>query len=189
MSFDSQLDLKSETNNQRATPNQEILMIGTLEPRKNYIEVLNWFERNHLGRELTIIGRDGWKSRSVKLTLFRLRRNGVKVKWLKRASDRDLQKALKRAHIGICASLDEGYGLPLREFLSLGIPVVASDIAIFHETGDENIAFFRLGDLGSLERAVARTLARGRFTPVTTVFGWQSTYKSLIQILNKTSCQ
>jgi glycosyltransferase involved in cell wall biosynthesis len=184
-SFNSQINLNRNGANQRISSDLEILMIGTVEPRKNYIEVLKWFERNHLGRGLTIIGRDGWKSRDVKLALLKLKCKGVRVKWLKQVSDKDLEAVLEHTDIGLCASLDEGYGLPLREFLNAGIPAVASDIPVFREADNQNIDFFRLGDIESLEKAVAKSLTRGRFTPVTTVNGWQSTYKSLLQALNE----
>ena len=42
----------------------------------------------------------------------------------------------------VSASVDEGYGLPLAESLALGVPVVVSDLAIFHEVAGQGGAYF-----------------------------------------------
>lgn len=40
------------------------------------------------------------------------------------------------------ASLDEGYGLPVAEALTLGVPVVISDIPVFHEVAADGALYF-----------------------------------------------
>lgn len=42
----------------------------------------------------------------------------------------------------VSASVDEGYGLPLAESLALGVPVIVSDLAIFHEVAGEGALYF-----------------------------------------------
>lgn len=50
-----------------------------------------------------------------------------------RCSDEDLACYLSGAKALIFPSFDEGYGLPLIEALSLGIPVIAGNLPVFHE--------------------------------------------------------
>lgn len=48
-------------------------------------------------------------------------------------SDEEYAQLLADEAMLVSASLSEGFGLPLAEALTLGVPVVASDLAIFHE--------------------------------------------------------
>jgi glycosyltransferase involved in cell wall biosynthesis len=50
-------------------------------------------------------------------------------------SDADYANLLERAHALVHASLDEGFGIPLVEAMSVGTPIVVSDIPIFREIG------------------------------------------------------
>ena len=48
---------------------------------------------------------------------------------------RDYARLLEGAHALVHASLDEGFGIPLVEAMSVGTPIVVSDIPIFREIG------------------------------------------------------
>jgi glycosyltransferase involved in cell wall biosynthesis len=50
-------------------------------------------------------------------------------------SDDQYARLLESAHALVHASLDEGFGIPLVEAMSVGTPVVVSDIPIFREIG------------------------------------------------------
>jgi glycosyltransferase involved in cell wall biosynthesis len=50
-------------------------------------------------------------------------------------SDDEYARLLESAHALVHASLDEGFGIPLVEAMSVGTPVVVSDIPIFREIG------------------------------------------------------
>ena len=50
-------------------------------------------------------------------------------------TDADYARLLEGAHALVHASLDEGFGIPLVEAMSVGTPIVVSDIPIFREIG------------------------------------------------------
>lgn len=52
-------------------------------------------------------------------------------------TDADYHGALLTATALVCASLDEGFGIPLVEAMAVGTPIVVSDIEIFHEIGGD----------------------------------------------------
>ncbi|WP_309708486.1 glycosyltransferase family 1 protein [Pseudolysinimonas sp.] len=52
-------------------------------------------------------------------------------------SDAEYAELLEKAHALVHASLDEGFGIPLVEAMSVGTPIVVSDIPIFREIGGE----------------------------------------------------
>lgn len=57
-------------------------------------------------------------------------------------SDAKYAQLLANNALLVSASLDEGYGIPLAESLSLGVPVVVSDLEIFHEVAGEGALYF-----------------------------------------------
>jgi len=69
-------------------------------------------------------------------------------------SDEEYVEVLRSATALVTASLDEGFGIPLVEAMSLGIPVVVSDIPIFREIGGEAALFFSPEDPQALADAV-----------------------------------
>ncbi len=162
-----------------------IVMLGTLEPRKNYEEVLEWYAEFDMPQKLVIVGRDGWKSKPIKKRIRQLQKKGKNVVWHNGATDQELQEILRNACVGICASLEEGYGLPLREFIRMGIPVVASDIGAFREEKDPGVIFYSLGDLDSLHKAVISQILTPIYPTMENMLDWEATYKTVLGILGK----
>jgi glycosyltransferase involved in cell wall biosynthesis len=56
-------------------------------------------------------------------------------------SDEQYVELIGRATALVTASRDEGFGIPLVEAMSLGLPIVVSDIPIFHEIGGDAALF------------------------------------------------
>ena len=112
------------------------LMVGTIEPRKNHLLVLQAFSElwsNGFGGTLTIIGRRGWSDEHIVLAIEKNKEFGRKLTWLKNANDDMLVKSYKANDILIAASHAEGFGLPIVEGLQHGCQVLASDIPVFRE--------------------------------------------------------
>lgn len=72
-------------------------------------------------------------------------------------TDAEYVELLERAHALVHASLDEGFGIPLVEAMSVGTPVVVSDIPIFREIGGEAAVYADPRDPAGFAAAV-RTL-------------------------------
>lgn len=117
------------------------VMLGTIEPRKNHKLILElWRElQADLGAStprLLVIGEYGWKSEDVIDLLERSTPHGI-VKVYGRLSDAAIAGLLKGARALLLPSFAEGYGLPLAEALTLGTPVLCSDIPTFREVGGD----------------------------------------------------
>lgn len=69
-------------------------------------------------------------------------------------SDTEYQELLKRSTALISLSRAEGYGLPLVEAMSVGTPVVATDMPIFREVGADAISYVDPQDPQDVARAV-----------------------------------
>lgn len=121
------------------------LMVGTVEPRKGHAYVLDGFERLWTeGRDtyLCVIGRVGWKMEQFIERMYHHEMYGEKMIFLECASDVDLGYAYHHARALIQASLDEGFGLPLIEAGQYGVPVMCSDIPVFHEIAGDYAMYF-----------------------------------------------
>lgn len=114
------------------------VMLGTIEPRKNHWMLLQvWrqlIEKHGMhAPQLVIIGQRGWECENVVDLLDRGERLREHVTELPGCSDTELATYLYHAQALLFPSFAEGYGLPLVESLSLGTPVIVSDLPVFHE--------------------------------------------------------
>lgn len=133
------------------------LVVGTIEPRKGYAQILDAFERLWAGgvdSRLVIFGRHGWRSEELVQRIRRHREFGRRLIWFDAGSDAELDFAYRRASALIFASRCEGFGLPLAEAMQYGLPVIASDIPVFREIGGDYPRYFGLGRAESLFEAI-----------------------------------
>lgn len=79
---------------------------------------------------------------------------GASVVFHDGVSDAEYGELLRSATALVHASRDEGFGIPLLEAMSLGVPVVVADTAIFREVGGDAARFFPVGDADALAAAV-----------------------------------
>ncbi|MBB5509972.1 glycosyltransferase involved in cell wall biosynthesis [Paraburkholderia sp. JPY681] len=123
-----------------ATP--YFVMLSTIEPRKNHWFILHVWRRlvEQLGAaapKLVVIGRRGWECENVIDMLERCESlKGVVIEEA-HCSDEKLHAYLQHCQALLFPSFVEGYGMPLAEALALKVPVLASDIAVFHEIADD----------------------------------------------------
>jgi glycosyltransferase involved in cell wall biosynthesis len=114
------------------------VICSTIEPRKNHLMLLQvWRELvrrdGAAAPKLVIVGGRGWKFEAVAALLDRspaLRGHVVEVSGLTTPS---LKRLLDGARALLMPSFAEGYGLPVVEALTAGVPVIASDVAVFRE--------------------------------------------------------
>ncbi len=115
------------------------VMLGTIEGRKNHALILRVWRRliARLGEQtprLVIIGQRGWQADDIFRQLDDDATLRPYVRELGRCDDAELQRWLGSARALLFPSFVEGQGLPLIEALTAGVPVIASDLAVFRET-------------------------------------------------------
>ena len=107
-----------------------LLMIGTIEPRKDYPAALALTEalvRLGVPAELHVVGRAGWgRHPFLDHPPPFLHLHGY-------VTDAALRDLVGRCHLMLTTSKAEGLGLPLLEVQHGGVPVVAPDGAVFRE--------------------------------------------------------
>ncbi len=130
------------------------LMVGTIEPRKGYLQTLHAFDAlwaQGVDVNLVIVGKEGWKPlpddqrRDIPQTVQALRNHvelGERLFWLEGISDEYLEQVYAHATCLIAASFDEGFGLPLIEAARHGVPLLVRDIPVFREVTDGHAHYF-----------------------------------------------
>lgn len=148
------------------TDRQTFLMVGTVEPRKGYSQVLDAFEllwATGSTDALVIVGAEGWKgvppqqARTLPALLSRLREHselGKRLIWLEHASDEFLARIYAEADALIAASEGEGFGLPLIEAAQKGLPIIVRDIPVFREVAGNHAFYFSGEACGDLAEGI-----------------------------------
>jgi alpha-1,3-rhamnosyl/mannosyltransferase len=125
-------------------PEGYALSVGTLEPRKNLETLLRAWRRLRRRRRargeppppLDLSGGYGWKAEGLRREVDAARAEG----WLHHfgyVSEQELAAFYRNARLFVFPSRYEGFGLPLLEAMSAGVPAVASDLPVLRELGGE----------------------------------------------------
>ncbi len=146
-----------------STGTPTFLMVGTIEPRKGYAEVLDAFEKLwDAGEkaELWIVGKQGWKAEQLAARLESL--SAVRpLTWYRSIPDDELEDLYRNAECLIAASLDEGFGLPLVEAAHHGLYLIARDIPVFREVCGDSATYFS-SQLPNVLKSWLRDYRRGK---------------------------
>jgi glycosyltransferase involved in cell wall biosynthesis len=138
-----------------------LLAVGTLEPRKNLIQVLNAIRLlpENLSRQypLVVVGMNGWKNGALAQELAQLIHHG-RLKLLGYVPDGDLAMLYAGATMLVYPSLYEGFGLPPLEAMASGIPVITSGCASLPEVVGEAGLAVHPEDVDGLSRTMHELL-------------------------------
>ncbi len=183
----------------RITPT--FVMVGTVEPRKGYLQTLAAFEllwEQGYQINLAIVGKEGWKSlpnirrqrRTIPQIVAKLRKHkesGNRLFWLEGISDEYLEKIYAASACLIVASEGEGFGLPLIEAAQHQLPIIARDIPVFREVAGEHAFYFSGLEPNALAAAVKSWLtlnAEGK-APQSSAMPWLTWKQSAANLLDK----
>lgn len=120
-----------------------LIHLGTLEPRKNVLRLLEAYTRARAGRpdfpQLLLVGKAGWKSAPI---LDALREHGAAAAgehvlhagYVPRA---DAVALLRGARACLYPSLYEGFGLPVLEAMAARTPVITSNVSSMPEVAGD----------------------------------------------------
>lgn len=118
-------------NKSQFSPNKNnFVVVGTVEPRKNHLKILEGFQRlwsRGYDVGLTFLGRRGWLTETEFEKIKLVQKLEPRFKWIADLPDAQIAKEIVDSRCTIYVSELEGYGLPPIESLALGVPVIASE--------------------------------------------------------------
>ncbi len=175
-----------------ALPEQFILFLGTIEPRKNIRAIIEAFsyarERQLVGREyeLVIAGSKGWKTGPIMRHIEKT--HGTS--YIGYVDEADKRALMRESSLFVYPSIYEGFGLPVLEALSEGVPTVTSNRSSLPEVAGDGAYLCDPYDVADIARGMARLLndssvrewhsARGKEN--VTRFSWEKTAQQFVSL-------
>lgn len=120
-----------------------ILFVGTIQPRKNLTRLIEAFEivkktnKNLPNLKLIICGGRGWGASGI-YEKARVSEVSKSIVFLGSVEHNELKELYQNALIFALPSLYEGFGLPVLEAMSCGVPCVVGDNSALSEIADDH---------------------------------------------------
>ena len=130
-------------------------MLATVESRKNHAMLLDIWSRMESGSpHLVIIGQPGGMAEFSANVIERCRAMADRIRYLPRCRDDELAAWMDHALALLLPSFAEGFGLPVLEALSRGVPVIVSDLPTLREIGGDVAEYVEPADAPRWEAVI-----------------------------------
>lgn len=138
-----------------------ILSVGTVEPRKNHLKLVEAFKLARANApcplRLVIVGREDTSAYGDK---FKAAINGqTDIIWDEDANDEKLHQLFKECDFTMYPSIEEGYGLPIVESLWLGKPCICANSGAMAEVANAGCLTVDVNDPQKMADAILRMCA------------------------------
>ncbi|KQQ87763.1 glycosyltransferase [Massilia sp. Leaf139] len=147
----------------RLASSPTLLAVGTIEPRKQYGQLLAAFELlwgRGVDANVVMVGKQGWMVDELVARLRSHPEAGKRLFWLEGISDEYLEKIYAASNALVAPSAGEGFGLPLIEAAQHKLALIARDLPVFREVGGEHAFYFSGTRPQDLATAIADWLAK-----------------------------
>lgn len=148
-----------EVRSKYQLPEQFLLNVGTVEPRKNVLHVVKALKQLEEASTipLVIVGRPTAYTNFVK---DYVKENGLesRVHFIPKASFEDLPAIYQLSTAFVYPSVFEGFGIPLVEAIACGVPVITSTGSCFSEAAGPDSIYVDPQDVKAMATAIDNVL-------------------------------
>ena len=140
-------------------PQNFLLFVGSIEPRKNLIRLLKaylilpQYIKRHF--KIFLVGFKGWRNAEVFELLNKMKEN---VEYLGYVNNEELADLYRKASCFIYPSLYEGFGLPPLEAMACGCPVVVSNVTSLPEVCGDAAYYIDPNDVENIAGGIQKVL-------------------------------
>ncbi|MCC6183494.1 MAG: glycosyltransferase family 4 protein, partial [Microthrixaceae bacterium] len=138
-----------------------LLMVGTVEPRKNQALALDVFDAvadAHPDLGLVLVGKRGWKVEDLIERIERHPQAGRRILWLQEVDDDRLGELYRGAFLSLTPARYEGLGMTVTEAMQFGTPVIASTAGALPEAGGDAAEYAGPDDVAAWVGLIERHL-------------------------------
>jgi len=170
-----------------------LIAVGSLTPRKNWHILLEaLFLLKNQGLNLPLVAVGAGKSAYAKGLRVQAEQLDIQIFWLDEfVTTEELAQLYRRAAALVYPSVFEGFGIPILEALTVGIPVVTTRGGCFEEVGGPAALYADTNDVEDLAQQIAKVLEPDvragliskmpaqveQFSPETICSAWMEVYR------------
>lgn len=136
-----------------------LLFVGTREPRKNLLRLIEAWQPLANDFELVIAGAEGWDETDKESSAFKKNKH---LRFLGRVSDYELSVLYAEAEVFVYPSLYEGFGLPILEAFYHGTPVVTSNLSAMPEVAGNAAELVDPQSVDSITKGIQKILKENK---------------------------
>jgi len=133
------------------------IFIGAVHPRKNVLGLLKAFEhfKTTFSKEhqLVIIGRKAWMNAELE-DFYQQMKFKDEVIWIEKIERNNLLEILQNAFALVYPSLFEGFGIPIVEAMSYGVPIITSNVSCMPEVAGNAAVLVNPNDTNEIANAM-----------------------------------
>jgi len=167
-----------------------ILMVGTVDPRKNHQLVIRAIEALVSSGEkvrLVVAGKIGWE-KTVAVSVKERASSAGPIIFLERPTDAELDLLYRHALALAMPSFGEGFGIPIVEAAQRDLPAIASDIPVFREFGGDGTLFVDPHNVEAFASAIKKLMdetpaMRRRRASTVLRQSWSDSARQLVDII------
>lgn len=173
------------------TQSNYFVSIGTIEPRKNLLQLLEVFEEIWVSGqlvELKLFGSYGWNCAREKEKITQLISKGYPLLVKTNSTSDEIYKSLRSSRGLILTSIAEGVGLTPGEAISVGVPAIVNSIPSVLESYPRNLLNVYDGTNMGLQRVILEILTlrsmQNDFLSYPCIT-WEDSAKEFLRMLGK----
>jgi glycosyltransferase involved in cell wall biosynthesis len=165
-------------------PEDYMVYVGTIEKRKNIVNIVR--AAKEVPIPLVIIGGLGYKGK-ILLNLIKKEKNIIYLGYI---AGEETYSICKWSKLWLFPSLDEGFGIPVLEALTLNIPIITSPRGAIPEIGKENSIYAKPTDHKDIIKKIFFVLNNPKTikemirknTEITQEYSWKNFIKKLLTV-------
>jgi len=189
--------MHSPVSDDEKLPGKYFLFVGTLEPRKNLRAILGAFALLDTEREdvhIVVVGNIGWKTKDV-MSLLKAHRYRSRIHFTGYVDAARLSFIYRNALCLLYPSLYEGFGFPILEAMTYGVPVITSNVSSMPEVAGDAALLVDPNDINELANAMNMILSNGNLRDLMVFkgykrlkeFSWMRCAEEVLDIFKKVS--
>jgi len=154
-------------------PGKFILSVGTLEPRKNQLALLQALYSREIRVPVVFVGKQTTSYTTEIQNFINENEMESQVKFLSNIPEADLAALYQSAIFSVYISVFEGFGLPVIESMACGCPVITSSVSVLPETAGDAAVLCNPAKVEEIAQKVALLLENEPFRKEITEKGKQ----------------